>query len=138
MKLIKYDTFFNDPWSELDRLFEQSLPELANWAPGRLGLRASELPMDAYETDNDRVIRLEVPGVKKGDLQLELENAVLSVSAKRHDTINGEKRTMEMSRSITVGDDVDSDQISAALQDGILTVRLPKKEPARTRQITIE
>ncbi len=37
MKLIKYDTFFNDPWSELDRLFEQSLPELYNWAPTRMG-----------------------------------------------------------------------------------------------------
>jgi HSP20 family protein len=138
MKLIKYDTFFNDPWSELDRLFEQSLPELYNWAPTRMGLRGSELPMDVYETDNDRVIRLEIPGVRKGDLQLELENAVLSLSAKRQDTVNGEKRSVEMSRSITVGDDVDTDQINASLQDGILTVRLPKKEPARTRQITIE
>lgn len=137
MKLIKYDTFFNDPWNELDRLFEQSLPELYDWVPNRRGWRLNALPMDAFETDTDRVIRMELPGVKKSEIEIELENAVLTVKATRHDKVNGEEHATELSRSATVGDDIETDQISAKLEDGILEIHLPKKEPARTRQITV-
>ena len=83
MKLIKHDAFFNDPWTDLDRLFEATLPELYQWNPIRFGNRTKSLPLDVYEDDNVRVIRLEIPGVSKKDIHIELENAVLSVNAKR-------------------------------------------------------
>jgi HSP20 family protein len=138
MKLIKYDTFFTDPWSELDRLFENNLPELYDWTPLGRGMRGHRLPMDAYETDSDRVVRLEVPGVKKADVAIELENAVLTVKAKRIESGESGERTIELSRSVTVGDDIETEQISASLEDGVLKIKLPKKEPARTRQITVD
>ena len=137
MKLIRHDSFFNDPWTDLDRLFESTLPELYQWNPWRQAGTARSLPLDVYETDNERVIRLEVPGVGKKDISIELENAVLSVKAKRVDKTEGGEASIDLSRSVSVGDDVDPDNIKAHLENGILTIRLHKREHAKPKQITI-
>ena len=137
MKLIKHDSFFNDPWTDLDRLFESSFPELYQWSPLRQTGRDRSLPLDVYEDENNRTVRLEVPGVPKGNIEIELENAVLAVRAKREEKNNGEKTTINLSRSVTVGDDVDPDRIKATLDNGMLTIELPKREQAKPKQITI-
>jgi HSP20 family protein len=137
MKLIKHDSFFNDPWTDLDRLFESSFPELYQWSPLRQSGRDRSLPLDVYEDANHRYVRLEVPGVAKGDIEIELENAVLSVRAKREDKTEGESTTINLSRSVTVGDDVDPDKVKASLENGMLTIELPKREQAKPKQITI-
>jgi len=137
MKLIRHDSFFNDPWTDLDRLFESTFPELYQWNPLRLGGPARSLPLDVYETENDRVIRMEVPGVRKKDIEIELENAVLSVRAKRQDKGESGESMVELSRSVSVGDDIDPEKIKAHLENGILTLNLPKREHAKPKQITI-
>jgi len=137
MKLIRHDSFFNDPWTDLDRLFESTFPELYQWNPLRLGGPVRSLPLDVYETDQERVIRLEVPGVRKKDIELELENAVLSVRAKRVDKTESGESAIDLSRSVSVGDDIDPDKIHAQLDNGILTIRLSKREHAKPKQITI-
>ena len=137
MKLIKHDSFFNDPWTDLDRLFESTFPELYQWSPLRLTGRERSLPLDVYENEDARVIRLEVPGVRKKDIGIELENAILSVHAKREEKTEGGKSTVEFKRSVSVGDDVDPDKIKATLEDGILTIELAKREHAKPKQITI-
>lgn len=137
MKLIRHDSFFNDPWTDLDRLFESTFPELYQWNPLRLGGPARSLPLDVYETDNERVVRLEVPGVRKKDIELELENAVLSVRAKRLEKTESGESSVALSRSVSVGDDIDHDKIKAQLENGILTIRLQKREHAKPKQITI-
>ena len=137
MKLIKHDSFFNDPWTDLDRLFESTFPELYQWSPARRIGRERSLPLDVYEDENERVIRLEMPGVRKKDIKLELDNAVLTILAARTDKTGEEESTIELSRSVTVGDDVDPEKIKARLEDGILTVTLPKREQAKPKQITI-
>ena len=110
MKLIKHDAFFNDPWTDLDRLFESTLPELYQWSPLRLGGRVRSLPLDVYEGENERVIRLEMPGVKKKDITIELDNAVLSVSAKRVEKSDAGETVVELSRSASVGEDINPDK----------------------------
>ncbi|MEX0330626.1 MAG: Hsp20/alpha crystallin family protein [Puniceicoccaceae bacterium] len=137
MKLIKHDSFFNDPWTDLDRLFETTLPELYQWSPLRISGRVRSLPLDVYEGDDERVIRLEMPGVQKKDIQLELENAVLSVEAKRIEKTESGESTIELSRSVSVGDDIDAENIKAHLENGILSISLPKREQAKPKQITI-
>jgi HSP20 family protein len=137
MKLIRHDSFFNDPWTDLDRLFESTLPELYQWSPWRLSGRERSLPLDVYENDNERVVRLEIPGVPKKNIELELENAILSVRAKREEKDNGESTTIDLSRSISVGEDIDPEKIQANLDNGILTIVLPKHEQAKPKQITI-
>ena len=137
MKLIKHDSFFNDPWTDLDRLFETTLPELYQWSPLRIGGRVRSLPLDVYEGDDERVIRLEMPGVKKKDIQIELENAVLSVEAKRIEETESGESSIELSRSVSVGDDIDPEKIKARLENGILSITLTKREHAKPKQITI-
>jgi HSP20 family protein len=137
MKLIRHDSFFNDPWTDLDRLFESTFPELYQWNPLRLTGRERSMPLDVYEDDDIRVIRLEVPGVNKKDIAIELENAVLSVHAKREETSEGGKSTIDLQRSVSVGEDIDPEKIKARLEDGILTIELAKREHARPKQITI-
>lgn len=137
MKLIKHDSFFNDPWTDLDRLLESTLPELYQWSPLRLGGRERSLPLDVFEDENERVVRLEIPGVAKKNIEIELENAVLSVRAKREEKTESGSGTIDLSRSLTVGDDVDPDKIQASLENGMLTIVLPKREQAKPKQITI-
>ena len=137
MKLIKHDSFFNDPWTDLDRLIESTLPELYQWSPARLSGRSRSLPMDVFEDENERTVRLEIPGVLKEDIELELENAVLSVRAKRLEQTESGESTINLSRSLTVGDDVDAEKVKAHLENGILTIALPKKEQAKPKQISI-
>ena len=137
MRLIRNDTFFNDPWTDLDRLFESTFPELYQWSPLRGADRPRSLPLDVYENENERIVRLEIPGVPKKDIHLELENAVLAVHAKREEKGDDGSRSIDLQRSVTVGDDIDADKVKAELENGILTVVLPKKENARPKQITV-
>ena len=136
MNLIKYEPFRNDPWSDLDRLFESSFPELLGWRPARAGFGRS-IPMDFYEEDDKRVARFELPGFRNKDIELELENAVLSVKAKRDKDARSGREAEELQRTVTVGDDVDPENVRAKFENGLLTVELPKREQAKPRQITI-
>ena len=137
MRLIKHDTFFNDPWTDLDRLLETTFPDLYQWTPTRQGTRARSVPMDVHETEGERTVRMEIPGVTKKNVELELENSVLSVRAKREEETENGNQTIELARSVTVGDDIDADKIKASLDNGILTVVLPKQEQAKPKQITV-
>lgn len=137
MKLIKHDSFFNDPWTDLDRLFESTFPELYQWSPLRQTGRDRSLPLDVYEDEDNRYVRMEIPGVAKGDIEIELENAVLSVRAKREEKAGEESTTINLNRSVTVGDDVNPEHVKASLDNGMLTIELPKREQAKPKQITI-
>ncbi len=93
--------------------------------------------MDVHETEGERTVRMEIPGVRKKDIELELENSVLSVRAKREEETDAGPQSIELTRSVTVGDDIDADKIKANLDNGILTVVLPKQEQAKPKQITV-
>ncbi len=136
MNLIKYEPFRNDPWNELDRLFETSFPELFGLRPGRAGIGRS-IPLDLYEEEDKRVVRFELPGFRNEDIELELENAVLSLKAKRDKNARTGQEAEELSRTVTVGDDVDPEHVRATFENGLLTVELPKREKAKPRQIKI-
>lgn len=137
MKLIKHDSFFSDPWTDLDRFLEGSFPELYQWSPRRTEGRDRSIPLDLYEDAEQRVVRMELPGIRKKDIEIELENAVLTVRARRVEKENGTESEIRLSRSVTVGDDVNADKVSAELENGLLSIRLPKQEQAKPKQITI-
>lgn len=137
MKLIKHDSFFSDPWTDLDRFIESSFPELYQWSPLRTSGRNRSIPLDLYEDAEARIVRVELPGVSKKAIEVELENAVLTVRAVRKERENGEESETRLGRSVTVGDDVNADKVEASLENGILTIRLPKQEQAKPKQITI-
>lgn len=137
MKLIKHDSFFNDPYTDLEKLFESTFPELYQRGTMRKPYREGSLPLDVYETKESRFVRVEIPGVKKKAIEISMENAVLEIKAVRQIQDGEKESSINLGRSITVGDDIDSDNVKARLEDGILTIELPKREQAKPRQIDI-
>jgi HSP20 family protein len=95
------------------------------------------LPADVFEDDPSYHVRFEVPGLKKSDLRLELEDRVLKVAVQRGTETDAETTREVMSRSLTLPENVQVDAISAKLEDGMLTVTLPKQEARKPRTIEL-
>jgi HSP20 family protein len=102
-------------------------------------------PLNAFTERNGYVLRMEVPGVPPENLQIETQGRTLKVSGKR-DLKVPEKGSFhrrecgsgEFARSLQLPADLDLSQARATCKHGILTVRIPKKEEAKPRQISIQ
>jgi len=102
--------------------------------------------IDVAEHENEFVLLAEMPGVKKEDLKLTVENNALTLSGMRKPyeipqdarVLLNEVRVREFSRSIEFPSDVEVDKIAAELQNGLLRVVLPKAEEAKPKQIEVE
>lgn len=133
MSLIKYDNFYNDPFSEMDRWFAQAFGNLGG---NRLNVR-NQFPVDVYADDESVVVVAELPGFDKKDIQLDLQNAVLTIRATRKAKEGGEEHSYHFSRAVTVGDEIDEAKVKARFENGLLQVTLPKAESRKPRSIKI-
>lgn len=114
---------FDDPWS----LSEATWPRV-----------------NVYETPSSVLLTAEVPGMAPGDLHIQLENDVLSVSGERKASApkgyaahRRERGTLSFTRSFNLPVKVDAEKVTASLKDGVLTVEMAKAAGARPRQITV-
>ena len=129
--------FQRSPWSglesEIDRLFATTLGEFT------AGASTTRFPVDLYEDKNNTYVRAELPGVAREDINVEVADGELTIAATRKTpATNGEgEQSYSFSRAVTVGDEVQADKISAALENGVLTVTLPKREEAKPKKITV-
>ena len=100
--------------------------------------RASNLRLAAnfYEDDESYFARVQLPGVKKDELKLDLEKDLLTIRYERT-TASEDDEKVSYKRALQVPDGVDADKIEAKLEDGILTLTLPKGEKAKPREITV-
>lgn len=128
---------FRSPWtgleSELDRLFQSVLTDLAAPAPDRF-------PVDLYEDKDNTYVRAELPGVKREDIAVELVDGALNIAATRKTGVaDGEDvESFTVNRTVNVADTaVQADKIVAAYENGVLTVTLPKREEAKPRKIAV-
>ena len=119
-----------NPWagleSEIDRLFESALTDVATPA-------APRFPVDLYEDNDKSYVRAELPGVSREAVNLELVDGYLTLTATRKD---GDQE-FTLTRSIALTEDVQADKVAASLENGVLTVTLPKQEQAKPRKINI-
>ena len=99
---------------------------------------------DIYETDDALAVVMEMPGVEKKDLNIGLENDVLKVDGRigfskyeSMEPVYSEYNVGHYARSFTLSNKVDQDKISANLEDGVLTLTLPKAKQAQPRKIAI-
>jgi HSP20 family protein len=146
--LIKFERtpafrpLFNDIFEferGIDHLFGTFMGTTPGFEPG--GYPAVELRSSADES----VLVAELPGVKKEDVKLSVENGTLTLSGSRAGHDLPEKARMlrnelwhgSFSRSIELPHDVNAEAIAATLENGILRVQLPKAEAVRPREITI-
>ena len=103
-------------------------------------------PMDVRETEDEIVAVLDLPGLSREDIKVSVEDNVLSVvGEKRHESEEEGKHLQrterfsgKFSRSFALPSVVDSGKITADYKDGVLTVRLPKAETAKPREIEIK
>lgn len=102
--------------------------------------------LDFSEAEKEYIVRLEAPGMPKDDLHVNLDNQTLTISGERDFT--SEEKTEEyywrerqqgrFVRSVQLPTPVDAAKIDASYSNGIMTVRLPKKEPATKTRIAIK
>jgi HSP20 family protein len=136
--------------------WENPLRELASMEVERLNHMFSNLygeglsrawmpPVDIYDTAHEVVIKAELPDVKREDISVTFENNVLTLRGERRFESDVPREQFQraerfygsFSRSFTIPATVDSTQIAAAYKDGVLTVRLPQREEAKPKQITV-
>jgi HSP20 family molecular chaperone IbpA len=108
--------------------------------PGRFYVPYS----DIYETDEALTVLMEVPGVERRDVSIALENDVLRVEGKIDFTkyegmepVYTEFNVGHYTRSFALSSKIDREKIGAQLEDGVLTLTLPKAKEARPRRIAI-
>ncbi|MFN2475396.1 MAG: Hsp20/alpha crystallin family protein [Chthoniobacterales bacterium] len=152
MSLIRYQTPEASVWRSLDRwanlrdeingLFEgpfwptaTSQAQLFNgWTPA----------LDLYQTTDDVVAVVEIPGMRKEDIEISLHDGVLTIGgerkeehAERDKVTRTERFVGKFRRSISLPTRVDVNNVNAAYKDGILTVTLPKAEEVKPKQVQV-
>jgi HSP20 family protein len=101
--------------------------------------------VDIVETDDEYLVMADLPGVDKRDLEVSVTGSLLSIKGDKKAERSSEKRKIfreetwvgSFNRTIDMPAQIDSGKISAELKDGVLTIRLAKREEARTKLITV-
>jgi len=132
----------SDLRNEIDRLFESPLTELTR--PSNL-LSGWTPALDVYEDKNDFVVKAELPGMKKEDIEVSLHDGSLSISGERQtetkhqeaEVYRAERFFGRFQRTVTLPTAVAADKVKAAYKDGVLTITLPKTEEAKPKQIDV-
>src|SRR5437667_10474908 len=102
-------------------------------------------PVDVYEDEHNITLKLEVPGIEEKDLDIKLENNTLTVRGERNfekeekeeNFHRIERRYGAFARSFTLPNTVDSDNAQASYENGILKIKLAKREEAKPKQIKV-
>jgi HSP20 family protein len=129
--------------SEVNRLFNTLFD-----APAGSGLSAHRRwipPMDLVEHDDEFVLRADLPGLSEKDVNVELEENVLTVSGERkseHEERNDgyyrvERASGSFVRRLTVPDGIDPSSVTASVEHGVLEVRIPKPEERKSHKVAI-
>ena len=91
-----------------------------------------------HEDDDNYHAELDLPGVKKKDVQIEIDEGNLIINASRKDPFsNDDEKLIKYKRTLRLGKQVDSTSISATLEDGVLQIKLPKMKKAKSRTVKI-
>lgn len=100
-------------------------------------------PVDIYETEEGLTAVADLPGVGKDGLSINVDDSVLTIEGRAKAATNGnpiwsEYRLLNFYRQFQLPEEVDREKISAEMKNGVLTVRLPKAEKAKPKQIDVK
>jgi len=108
---------------------------------------APAVKIDVKEKEKSYLVHAEVPGVKKEDIHVSIDGAIVSISAERRDekdvkegerVLRTERYFGKVSRSFQLAQEIDEAQVTAKYNDGVLELSLPKKAATQARKITIQ
>ena len=130
MPLIRFD-----PFREFDRAFDQAVNQA----------RQPSFPMDAYRHGDTIVVHFDLPGVDPNSIDIEYERQALTVSAERSwrptegdQLLAAERVHGKFQRQILLGEGLDTGNLKASYEHGVLTVTIPVAERAKPRKIDVE
>lgn len=125
----------SDPFRQFDRLTQQVLGTVA---------RPAAMAMDAWREENQFVVAVDLPGVDPGSIDVNVEQNVLTIRAERKDTLRegveliaAERPRGVFSRQLLLGETLDTENVKAGYDGGVLTVRIPVAEKAQPRKIEV-
>ncbi|MGE5648829.1 Hsp20/alpha crystallin family protein [Noviherbaspirillum sp. UKPF54] len=145
--LTRFDPFREmmrlDPFRNADDFFKEfsMLPSLRGFEP------EPRIRMDVSETEQAYTVKADIPGVKKDDIKISIEGNTVSIRAETKEEkqekmegnmMRSERYFGEQYRSFTLPQEVDESKAEAKYQDGVLSLTLPKKAGATSKQITIQ
>jgi len=129
---------FTDPFRDLDTLASELFGSTARRTPARA------LPMDAWRDDSALHLDFEVPGVTQDSISLEVDRGTLTVTVDKPvrevagERLMGERGYGRITRSLTLGDGLNLDEVHATLDSGVLSLTIPLAEQVKPRKIAIE
>ena len=138
---------FLTPFDKMfDSMVESQFPEVVK-SVGVKPYQGSAYPkVNVYEYDDKIGIVAEIPGLDKKQLNVEVEDGVLTISGDKHSTFEDEgakvlRRELKQSsfkRSFELGEQLDGDNINASFKDGVLSVAIPKIEPEKPKKTFVK
>jgi len=133
---------------EVNRLFEQRYgnPRQAPARRENVSSRVWAPPVDVLENASEILVRVDLPGVKKEEIQIEMTGESLSISGHRghpdegnsEQLVRTERAYGPFQRTFTVGVQLQQDAVTADYEDGVLTIRLPKAEAVKPRRVEVK
>lgn len=126
-----------DPFRELDRMAQQAFGSVGTLA------RPAVMPIDAWRDGDTFVVELDLPGVDPSSIDVDVERNVLTVRAERpgsspdSELIAAERPRGVFSRQLFLGDTLDTGDIAADYEHGVLRLRIPVAEQAKPRRIQV-
>jgi HSP20 family protein len=127
-----------DPFRELDRLTQQVFGSQGTVA------RPAIMPMDAWRSEDKFLVEFDLPGVKAESIDIDVERNVVTVKAERPllednntELIAAERPRGIFSRQLVLGDNLDTENIAAHYEGGVLRLEVPVAERAKPRKVSI-
>lgn len=150
MNLIRYNTPLSSRWSGLDHWFGHPMSrsfgnfdrlfQMAEGIRSQSARADSAIAADLYEDDDHYYARVDMPGIRKDQVEVSLDDSLLSIGFRRDDSADDGEQDDPLAggRSLKVPDGIDTQKVAAKLQDGVLTVTLPKAEERKPRSIKVK
>lgn len=132
-RVSDFDEWFRYPFAgfpSVGQLFGNMPEFMSAGTTGRLAA-------DIHEDKDNYFAQFEVPGVKKEDVKVELNNQLLTVNVEKKEKTSDGEAAYTLTRSVSVPDGVKPDAIAAKLENGVLTVTLPRAEHRKPKTIEI-
>lgn len=147
MALVRWDPFRNIATLQdrINRLFDDAFPGRSE-GDENLALSAWRPQVDIFETEDGVVIHVDLPGVEKSEVAVEVKDNLLTIRGHRKSDSTVEENSYyrrersfgNFQRSFTMRSVIAPDRIKASFKNGVLTIRLPKIEEERPRQISVD
>lgn len=138
---------FYIPFREMQRMVDRLFDEFPyEWSTLAGGTKELIPAMDIFETDKGYEVEAEIPGIKREDIEVNINDRILTIKGEKKNERNEEKKGSKIlervygtfERSFTLPEDADTNNVSAKYENGILKLTIPKRPESKSKKVKIE